>query len=333
MAAATGVVATAALSLFLLMGVAFLGIGVRGVWRGVASRGWPTTPGVVVRSTTDTLVTRDTYGRRSSKTHAARIAVRYRVDGREYETETRRFGQIVGTTDPSDAALLRLRYPAGAAVTVAYDPGDPTIAAIEPGLHPEALAMPGAGLAFAFGGVLALMLFHASRAGGGMALGLTLFALAFCAMGAAMLTPGLVALWRGRASAHWPSTSGVIVAGRPPELPPDADPDSADAADTSRGWRIQAGRLVYAYDVDGRRYFANVRTFGQVSRGGGGPDEAIGARYPIGRRVTVRYAPGRPELAVLEPGVAGEAWLLPAVGAAFLLFGLAVIRWGVPALA
>ena len=328
----------AALSILLLIGAAIGAVGVRNAWRAAASRGWPTVPGVVVASARETHVTYDQRSNRSSKAYGSRVRVRYAVGGAEYETEQRRFGQIVGTTDPSDAALLVLRYPSGAPVTVAYDPAHPSRAVMEPGLFAEALWLPAAGLAFVVAGALSIVLFLGSVGDDarGMALGLTLFGLVFCAIGAALLTPGAIALWRARASAHWPSAPGTIVMGRPAPLPVDADDaavDSAESADSASGRVLQPGRLVYAYDVRGRRHYANVRTFGQVSRGGGGPDEAIGARYPIGRAVTVRHAPDAPDLAVLEPGVSGEAWLLPGVGAAFLLFGFAVIRWGVPSLA
>jgi hypothetical protein len=115
-------------------------------------------------------------------------------------------------------------------------------------------------------------------------------------------------------------------------VPPDVDPDGAHAAD-SLGTRLEDGRIVYAYDAGGRRRYGNVRAFGEVWSAGGGAAERVAARYPVGRAVTVRHAPDRPDLSVLEPGVAREAWMLPAAGAAFLLFGLATIRWGVPALA
>src|SRR5207253_48586 len=83
--------------------------------------------------------------------------------------------------------LLALRYPPGRPVTVSYDPDQRGRAVMEPGLHAEALWMPAAGLAFVVGGVLAIVLFRGSVGGGagGMALGLTLFGLVFCAIGAA----------------------------------------------------------------------------------------------------------------------------------------------------
>jgi hypothetical protein len=48
--------------------------------------------------------------------------------------------------------------------------------------------------------------------------------------------------------------------------------------------------------------------------------------------VKVAYCPSDPDLATLEPGISSEAYWLPGAGLACLLFGLAALIWGVPAL-
>ena len=60
--------------------------------------------------------------------------------------------------------------------------------------------------------------------------------------------------------------------------------------------------------------------------------EVVAMRYPMGKSVTVRYDVENPNLSVLEPGIYNEAFWLPGAGAAFLFFGLAVFKWGIPAL-
>ena len=328
------VMATLALSVLLLLGGWFMVIGLRNAWRGHASASWPTAPGVVVQSGVQKSVSYEgTDRRRTSTSYEAVTVARYTVNGRDHETRQRRFGQIVGTSDPSDAAVLRLRYAEGTPVTVSYDPDDPSRGVLEPGLHAESMWLPGAGVAFFAAGVLSLVMFHASMrdSPSGIGLALTLFSLVFCAIGAALLTPGLIGVLRGRASRDWPQAAGVIVAGRIPVAPDVEDPDSVYARAESLGTRLRDGSFVYAYDVGGRRHYGNLRAFNQVTRGGEFTEE-LAARFPVGKAVTVRYAPDRPDLSVLEPGVAGEAWMLPGAGAAFLLFGLAAIRWGVPAL-
>ena len=52
----------------------------------------------------------------------------------------------------------------------------------------------------------------------------------------------------------------------------------------------------------------------------------------LGREVTVSYRPDAPDIATVETGIAREAWWTPGAGAAFFLFGLAALIFGVPAL-
>ena len=59
----------------------------------------------------------------------------------------------------------------------------------------------------------------------------------------------------------------------------------------------------------------------------------IARQYPVGRELTVWYHPDDPDLATLEPGASKEALWAPGAGAAFFLFGLAVLIFGVPMLA
>ncbi|HYZ82967.1 MAG TPA: hypothetical protein VE621_01115, partial [Bryobacteraceae bacterium] len=48
-------------------------------------------------------------------------------------------------------------------------------------------------------------------------------------------------------------------------------------------------------------------------------------RYSVGRKVQVFYRVDNPATSVLEPGISDEAWYLPGAGAAFFLFGVAVL--------
>src|SRR5688572_1398553 len=141
--------------LFGALGLFLLAAGIRNVVRARASVGWPTTPGVVeaARVTVSRSRTSSSSGERARTTtdYAPEIRVRYAVAGRAYETTTRRFGQLVGTGDPSDADLVLRRFPIGARVSVSYRPGNPGVATVLPGFHADALWLPGAGLAFLAG--------------------------------------------------------------------------------------------------------------------------------------------------------------------------------------
>ncbi|MEO7650719.1 MAG: DUF3592 domain-containing protein, partial [Bryobacteraceae bacterium] len=142
------------LSFFVAIGLVALGFGLRNIWRASASKEWPSVPGVVATSEINRSVSHDRKTRSSSTSYAADIHVRYNVAGTDYSTDQIRFGQTVGSGDSSEAELRRLRYPVGATVTVSYNPKDPSLAAMRPGIGSDALWLPGAGLGFLLPGIM-----------------------------------------------------------------------------------------------------------------------------------------------------------------------------------
>ncbi len=94
--------------------------GARRIQLAAASTKWPTTAGKVVSSQT----TRDvsTYRNNSTVTFDTETVIHYTVNGQDYTTDVLHFGQTLGSGDKSDAALQRLRFPAGKEVPVSYDP-------------------------------------------------------------------------------------------------------------------------------------------------------------------------------------------------------------------
>jgi hypothetical protein len=77
--------------------------------------------------------------------------------------------------------------------------------------------------------------------------------------------------------------------------------------------------------VNGKTYFSNIRRFGALAGASKDWAQSILQRYPTGARAPVSYNPADPNTAVLEPGAFSEAFWLPGAGAAFLLFGAAVL--------
>ena len=289
------------LGLFLLPGLFMVGIGSRNVWRGVASSHWPEATGDVAES-----------GAQKN------VEFRYRVGGQEYSTDLIQFGQTSGSSDSSEAQLRRMRYRAGSAVQVRYHPKDPSIAAVEPGFHSDSLWLPGAGLAFVLPAILFGLVALGSD-GSFLGYGLAVFALIFVLIGLPMLTAGSMNLWRAYVSQQWPIAAGVILSGKPSSGNVEVEPGEEEAAGGSR--------LVYRYEVAGRKRYSDVRVFGQA------PDSTDSeGRYPYGKKVQVAYCPTDPDLAVLEPGVTNDVYYLPGAGAAFFLFGLAAFFFGIPAL-
>jgi hypothetical protein len=324
--------------------VAFFGLylflkGARRVQLAVASTKWPATAGKVVSSET----TRDvsTYRRSVSVTFNTATVIHYTVNGQDYVTDTLRIGQTLGSGDKSDAALQRLRYPAGKDVTVAYDPANPVNADMKPGLHAEAFWLPGAGLAFLLPAALCMFLLPGIFRSAAddqsfakdveaaieqrrpdlvppappqstdktMPIAAATFGAVFACLGILALTAGLQRAWHGSASQSWPRVSGVVI-----QTGLDEPNDTTDAA--------YKARLVYKYDVKGTEHFNNVRSFAQVESG---------PRYKTGDHVQVSYLPADPDMAVIEPGNSGDTLWIPGIGIVLLLMSMAAFIWVVPA--
>lgn len=324
------ILAMALISVVVVFGLVIVGIGLRNVWRSMASTKWPRVQGAVLESSTSLSVSKDRQTGVKSATYRARITFGYQGGDKSYTTDTLHFGQTLGSGDSSDAELRHRRYPVGAPVSVSYNPADPSVATVNPGVYADVFWLPGAGLAFALPCIAALLFFLTAETRTnvfGIALGL--FASLICLVGGAMLAAGLVRMWHACASQSWPVTSGTIVYEQQ-----DASTsvtrydDGATQRETSYG-----ANLVFQYEVGGTVHFGNTRRFGHLDAAGQDWADQIARRYPKGAQVKVAYCPSDPDLAVLEPGIDSEAYWLPGAGLVVLLFGLAVLVWGVPALA
>ena len=301
-----------------------LWIGLGSVWRGLASSHWPTVSGVVLHSgmTEDQakgVGTKNTYN-----FYSANPEFRYRVNGRDYTTETVQFGRAIGSGDISNEAVLLLRYPAGTKATVFYHPRNPALATVKPGVHTDVVWYLCGGAVLILFGVFCVLAYLWMEPGFSLTTHITsLIWVFFMLFGVAVLAPGLRNLWYARASQGWPTTDGIVV--------------YAEQEPTSRVMEDSKGRtgqftthgapLAYQYEVNGTQYFSNVRHFGQFIGSDQNWAEAILQRYPSGTGVPVSYCPTDPDLAALEPGINSESYFLPGGGLAFLLFGIAGVIW------
>ncbi len=122
--------------------------GIRNVLRAGGRKRWPAIVGNVVGAETSRTTSIDRHTQDLLVDYSTKTVVRYRVEGRDYTTNQIHFGQTLGSSDPSEAELQRLRYPPGAEVRVSYDPRQPWLAVLKPGVHGEAFWLPSTGLAF-----------------------------------------------------------------------------------------------------------------------------------------------------------------------------------------
>ncbi len=322
------------LGVVVLIGLGLFSLGARNLFRALASRHWPSVEAVVVESSTQIETTTPSRGFRrsgpaSSVMYTANLKFQYEVDGRKYRTDQIYFGQTVGSGDSSEAELRRFRYPLGERVTVHYNPADPSVASVHPGFQAEALWLPGAGLAFLVPAIMAFIIFRSAFEGAsGMAVGLTIFTLVFMTIGAILLFFGGRSLWRAWQSPAWPTARGVIVYGTLQK----SQSTVTTSDDEEYTQATYNAPIVFRFEVGGKRHYSNTRRFGQLAGSDSEWASKIAQMYPLGREVTVWYNPDTPDLATLEPGISKEAFWGPGAGAAFFLFGLAALVFGVPAL-
>jgi Protein of unknown function (DUF3592) len=132
--------------------------------------------------------------------------------------------------------------------------------------------------------------------------------------GAGLVTLSVREYLRGRTSAAWPTTAGVITA--------------THIKEARRGLRVRYTPVVhYRYEVGGVGHETDRLALDQ-DLGGASPAAAaeLLKPYQVGSAVQVHYDPGRPDYSVLRVG-ASARWLLGALALAvfFILLGAAAV--------
>ncbi len=310
-----------AASPFLALGLWMSAKGIGNIRRSAQSVHFPKADATVTVSNVSSASSRAADGTRSATSYSANIEFQYQVNGAAYSTSTRHFGQTTGSTDSSEAELLRLRYPIGANTWVYYDPANPASAVAEPGFHANLIWLPGGGLFFIAAAAFAL-LFAGRDSTRAFRAGIAMFGSVFASLGLIGLAHGAVEIQRGRASVGWPRTQGQIVYQK---IDSNQSRGTAGAGEGGTTQTSHGSHLIYQYQIAGRTYYSNQRRFGQLSAAGADWAEEIAAAYPPGSPIAVSYSPENPQLAVLEPGAGWEACWLPGAAGVSLLFGLGVL--------
>lgn len=117
---------------FLTASLAVVGFYGADVWHGYGSASWPHAEGQILE------VDLTHYqGPKTGHTHAAWVRYRYTVGGRAYEAERVQFPPIQESGPEADAlARAQAAFPVGSKHDVFYDPGDPALACLIPGISP-----------------------------------------------------------------------------------------------------------------------------------------------------------------------------------------------------
>jgi hypothetical protein len=127
---------------------------------------------------------------------------------------------------------------------------------------------------------------------------------------------GLFALYKGgrdlqwaQASPNWPTVTGIVE-------------HSQVAESVDKGKKSYYADVVYRYEVQGTAHQAKQIAFGDYRSSDPAPYQEIISRYPVGANVKIYYQPDVPEVAVLEPGVSRQAYIIPGFGIALSLIGI-----------
>lgn len=242
----------------------------------------------------------------------------------------------IGDEGGLDIEATLKRYPAGAEVTVYYDPRDPTKCVLErdftQDLKDHDLTKRSV-MSGCLGGIAVLA-----------ALGVAIYGLAVygpdfvrahfphlhshAEMPVALVGFGLVTLlffFAARRSAEraatWPSVRGKIVKSEVEEYQ-ERDEDS----DGRTRWRTAYRPAVeYAYVVNGRELRGNQISYGMTVSAGRGYAEKVAAKFPIGGEIDVHYDPKEPATSALNAGGAGATWIVFAMAVAVFALAAALL--------
>jgi hypothetical protein len=251
------------------------------------------------------------------------ITYQYKVAGKTFQSSHYSVQENLGNFEVKETLA---RFPRGAAVTVFYNPSDPSKAVIERTMPDGAfkfmvqlsagLVVGAVVLVFSVGGVLEAIGPHLPKPQNLAAAALLLF------MGLFVLRMAFVQRSMAEQAIKWPVAAGRIDASGLQTI------RTREISGGYRPWRtVFKSRIVYSYGVDGQRYSADRVAFGAtVTASLPGLVSGQARRYVEGGKVDVHYDPANPGSAVLECRVRG-LWLLWVcslgfLGGAALLAGL-----------
>jgi hypothetical protein len=151
----------------------------------------------------------------------------------------------------------------------------------------------------------------------------------FTIIGGAATVFGILNIAKGAESANWPSVPGVMITSEVQsrlETKQNHQGTGSRRRTRTSTTRVYWPELKYSYAVEGASFEGSRLGFGLLSRSSQREDsDEVVKYYPAGETVLVYYDPSDWESAVLEPGLAGSAFLLPLIGGILTLIGLVML--------
>lgn len=145
----------------------------------------------------------------------------------------------------------------------------------------------------------------------------TLFSGIFGISGVALMAFGCWQLREAYVSGSWPAVEGRIVHSEMTQRESYSGP-------TEPSRITYWAEIGYEYEAEGRAWKGDRVSFGDAGTSNRPRVQGVVTRYPVGRQVKVFYQPGNAGSACLETGVSLVTWIMPGVGALFVMLGTGV---------
>ena len=142
-------------SLFIVIGLVAVGVGVWLLTKSIRSEHWPVTDGII-----QSAEIKSHSGNHGGTTYSAEVTYSYQVAGTSYTGDKVSIGQMSSSSAYAGAILNR--YPVGKKISVHYSPGDPADAVLETGIHGGMWICLGVGTAFTLFGIMFLQISRAA---------------------------------------------------------------------------------------------------------------------------------------------------------------------------
>ena len=142
-------------SLFVVIGLVAVGIGIWTFAKSIRSEHWPVTDGIIQSAE---MTSHE--GSKGGRTYSADVTYTYQVAGTSYTGDKVSIGQMSSSSEYARGILNH--YPVGKKVSVHYLPGDPSDAVLETGIHGGTWICLGVGTAFTLFGIMFLQIQRAA---------------------------------------------------------------------------------------------------------------------------------------------------------------------------
>jgi hypothetical protein len=150
------------------------------------------------------------------------------------------------------------------------------------------------------------------------------FVWTFLFAGIATLGFGIISSMEAFYSRSWPNVEGIITLSQIDTYLSESNTES-DTGNIIKTTTMYHPQVSYNFQVNGQEYHGDVINLDDISTSDVQAAEKIIARYPKGKVVRIFYDPGRPEKAVLEPGLTAGLLIPLTIGTLVTILAIVMI--------